>query len=102
MILHFDGRTWSRAAQGGFISGFGQQLATDGQGGLWLSAGNVEGPPQLFHYSAGQVIRVPLPGSTGSLTGSYSVSRIPGTTQVLTGGVIARVPGNLAVVFQSS
>jgi hypothetical protein len=104
VILHFDGRTWSRAARGGFISGIGQQLATDGQGGLWLSAENVEGPPQLFHYAVGQVIRVLLPGSTGSLTGSYSVSRIPGTTEVLSGGVISNSSNSTsrAVVFQSS
>lgn len=105
VILRYNGRIWSEAARGGFLSGTGQQFAADGHGGLWLPAQNVEGPSLLFHYSAGKVAIVYLPSSTGFPASSDSVSRIPGTAGVLSGGS-AYNPGNPAasrsVVFQYS
>jgi hypothetical protein len=100
VILRFNGRSWGLAARGGFLSAVGQQFAADGLGGLWLSASNVEGPSLLFHYSAGKVAPVSLPGSTGLPTASRSVSRIPGTTEVLSGG--SNDNTNRSVVFQYS
>jgi hypothetical protein len=105
VILHFNGRNWSRAAMGPFLSTTGQQLASDGKGGLWLSAGNVEGPSLLFHYSAGKVTTVTLPGSQGFPTASDSVSRIPGTAEALSGGSTynpSNPAANRSVVFQYS
>jgi len=105
VILHYNGHAWSRAARAGFISAVGQQFASDDRGGLWLSAENVEGPSLLFHYSAGKVTQVTLPSSSGSLTGSNSVSRIPGTAQALSGGAIfnaSNAAADRAVVFELS
>jgi hypothetical protein len=105
VVFHYNGRAWTRVAEGGFISTTGQQIASDGEGGLYLSAQNVEGPNLLFHYSAGKVASVALPSSTGFQSGSDSVSQIPGTAEVLSGGSTYN-PGNPAtnrsVVFQFS
>lgn len=105
VILHFNGRTWSKAAGGGFLSSDGQPMASDGHGGLYLPAGNVEGPSLLFHYSAGQVTRVKLPGGGTLPTSSESVSQVPGTAEVLSGGSIYHATNaalNRSVVFQLS
>jgi hypothetical protein len=105
VVLHYNGRSWSRAATGPFISRTGQQATADGRGGLWFSAGNVEGPTLLLHYLAGKVSIVYLPGGGTLPTGSNSVSRIPGTAEVLAGGLIYNATNPAAshsVVFQYS
>lgn len=105
VILHYNGHTWSKAAGGGFISRVGQQVASDGKGGLWIPAENVAGPNLLFRYSAGKVTIVYLPTTTNWPTSSNSVSRIPGTTEILSGGAVVNVNNpavNRSVVFQYS
>jgi hypothetical protein len=105
VILHYNGRTWSKVAGGPFLSAPGQQVVADGRGGLWLSARNVEGPSLLFRYFAGKVTTVVLPTSTTFPAGSNSVSRIPGTAEALSGGTLyspSSPAANRAVVFQYS
>lgn len=105
VILHYNGHAWSRAGVGGFISSVGRQAASDGTGGLWISAQNPVGPSRLFHYSAGKVTLLFLPGSTGLPTASNSVSRIPGTAEAITGGTAFNASSsaaNRAVVLQYS
>jgi len=105
VILHYNGHAWSRVGVGGFISSVGQQAAPDGTGGLWIPAQNPEGPNRLFHYAAGKVTLLFLPGSTGLPTASNSVSRIPGTAEAITGGTAftaANSAANRAVVLQYS
>ena len=105
VILHYNGRTWSRVGVGGFISEVGQQAAQDGTGGLWIPAQNPEGPNRLFRYSGGKVTLLFLPGSTGLPTASNSVSRIPGTADAITGGTAfsaSNSAANRAVVLQYS
>jgi len=105
VILHYNGHAWSRVGAGGFISSAGQQAAQDGTGGLWISAQNPEGPNRLFHYAAGKVTLLFLPGSTGLPTASNSVARIPGTAEAITGGTAFNATNsaaNRAVVLQYS
>jgi hypothetical protein len=105
VILHGNGRSWERAASGSSASPDGQELTADGRGGLWLPATNAAGIPLLLRYSGGQVTVVTLPSPTGWPPASYSVSRIPGTGEVLSGGAVDN-PGdpavNRSVVFQYS
>jgi hypothetical protein len=88
VILHYNGRTWNKVAQGSF--GYGtmpsQQISPDGHGGLWLPMPGVLGAPSyLLHYAGGRLTPVGLPASP-QLVNVESVSLVPGSTQVLAGG----------------
>ena len=87
VLLHWNGRQWPKVAGGLF--GFGvqpvQQISSDGHGGLWLpmpGAGTQKS--YLLHYAAGHLTAAALPGATRTSIGT--VSRVPGTAQVLAGG----------------
>jgi hypothetical protein len=97
VLLHYDGRRWTKVAEPvGFIA-VGGNLASDGQGGLWIAAQDFPARyPALFHYSAGQVTAVTL-GAT-----SLSVSRIPGTSEALSGGWTDQNGQGIGVVQQYS
>ena len=104
VVLHFNGHTWARAAQTTLAScGTGQQISTDGSGGLWLPMPGASGAPSsVLHYAGGKLTRVPLP-VTGRKIRIESVANIPGTTQELAGGVrhAANNPvGDVAVILQ--
>jgi hypothetical protein len=80
-LLHWNGRAWSRAAtipDGVFGPG---DLTGDGSGGIWvdsLSAG-------IMHYSHGRLTTARLPISGIAIK---SLARIPGTADILAGGVV--------------
>jgi len=88
VLLHYNGRTWSKVAEGDFGLGTQplQQIAPDGHGGLWIPMPGVDGQNSyLLHYSGGMLtpVTLPVPSSKISID---SVARIPGTTNVLAGG----------------
>ncbi len=86
VVLHYNGRTWSKAAQGNFGYGAGQQIAADGRGGLWLPMPGASGAPSyLVHYAAGKLIAARLPVAAPYIS-IDSIARIPGTAQQLAGG----------------
>ena len=87
VVLHYDGHKWARVAKGNFDSyGTGQQISSDGSGGLWLPMPGASGAPSsMVHYAAGQLTQVPLPVS-GQKLRIGSVANVPGTTQELAGG----------------
>jgi hypothetical protein len=99
VVLHFNGHTWTRAAESGsFATISGESLTSDGKGGFWISSesfpSRLEGA--LFHYAAGQLTEVNL----GAF--AYSVSHIPGTAEALAGGFQAGTGTGSAVVWQYS
>jgi hypothetical protein len=88
VILHWNGRQWSKVAEGNF--GFGvqpvQQISSDGHGGLWLPMPGTDGQKSyLLHYSAGQLTQAVLPGGPNRITVD-TVALIPGTSDALAGG----------------
>jgi hypothetical protein len=88
VVLHYNGHTWSKVAEGDF--GYGtlpsQQVSSDGRGGLWLPMPGVLGAPSyLVHYTSGKLTKAVLPAGAQFMT-VESVARIPGTAQVLAGG----------------
>jgi hypothetical protein len=88
VILHYNGHSWSKVAEGSFGAGTSplQQVAADGHGGLWIPmpAAGAE-RSYLVHYSAGRLVAAALP--TGSRKISVeSIARIPGTAGLLAGG----------------
>jgi hypothetical protein len=99
VVLHYNGRSWTRVAEGGFITG--GQLASDGAGGLWIEGQNFPARlPELFHYSAGQVTGV-APGNSAQSV-SASVSQIPGTSEALAAGYQLGTGDGNSVVLQYS
>jgi hypothetical protein len=88
VLLHWNGHRWSKVAGGLF--GFGvqpvQPIISDGHGGLWIPMPGAGGQRSyLLHYAAGHLRVAALPGGTG-WTSVDTVSRIPGTFEVLAGG----------------
>jgi hypothetical protein len=89
VLLHFNGRAWSRVVLAkNNTSHTGQGVFPDGKGGLWIPAGDSAGNPALLHYSNGTVTLVTLPAEASWVpTIADSLSRIPGTSEMLAGGV---------------
>jgi hypothetical protein len=107
VVLHYDGHSWTKVAEGNFSSyGTGQQVSSDGSGGLWLPMPGASGAASsMVHYAAGQLTQVPLPVS-GEKLRIDSIANIPGTTQDLAGGFThaANNPASkvVAVILQFS
>ena len=89
VLLHFNGRAWSRVALAQNNTSFtGQRIFPDGKGGLWIPAGDSSANPALLHYANGKLTAVTLPEeATWVPTIAYSLSRIPGTSEMLAGGI---------------
>ena len=88
VILHYNGHSWAKVAQGSFGVGTSplQQVASDGSGGLWIPmpATGAE-RSYLVHYAAGRLTAAALPTGPRKIN-VESIARIPGTTQLLAGG----------------
>ena len=88
VILHYNGHSWAKVAQGSFGVGTSplQQVTSDGHGGLWLPMPAVGAEKSfLVHYSAGRLTAAALPVAPRKIS-VESVALIPGTEQVLAGG----------------
>jgi hypothetical protein len=88
VLLHYNGRAWSKVAEGNYGLGTQplQQLAPDGHGGLWIPMPGVDGQQSyLLHYADGKLAPVTLPVSSSRIN-IDTVALIPGTTIMLAGG----------------
>jgi len=89
VILHWNGKQWSKVAEGNF--GFGtqplQQASPDGQGGLLLPMPGVDGQKSyLLHYRPGHPLsEASLPGGPNGIS-VETVALIPGSNGLLAGG----------------
>ena len=106
VILHYNGHSWRRVAEGSFGIGTSplQQVSSDGHGGLWIPMPGFAGRPSfMVHYSGGRFTTVPLPVGARRID-VVSVSRIPGTADVLGGGFTHALgnpaAGVVAVILQ--
>jgi len=102
VVLHFNGHNRSKLATGQF--GFGpdwQQSNSDGSGGLWLPMATGLGGALLVDYAGGKLTKAAVNPATLTID---SVSRIPGTTQMLADGFTHTPDGTnvVAVLLQSS
>jgi hypothetical protein len=88
VILHFNGHSWAKVAEGSFGVGTSplQQVASDGHGGLWIPmpAAGAE-RSYLVHYAAGRLTAAALPIGPRKIS-VESIAHIPGTAQLLAGG----------------
>jgi len=106
VILHYNGHSWRKVAQGSFGNGTSplQQATSDGHGGLWIPMPGFDGQKSfMVHYLHGKLSKVPLPGGATRID-VVSVSHIPGTAQVLGGGFTHKAgnpsAGIVAVILQ--
>jgi hypothetical protein len=88
VVLHYNGHSWSKVAQGSF--GYGtqpsQQISPDGSGGLWLPMPGFGGlPSYVLHYSGGNLTPAALPHGAQGID-VESIANIPNTTEMLAGG----------------
>jgi hypothetical protein len=92
VVLHFNGQGWSLAAAGPTVINSAVTLASDGNGGLWMTSDTHQNFQVLLHYSAGQLVDAGEP--------FMSVASIPATAEALGGNAtgVATTP----VVFQFS
>ncbi len=89
VILHYDGRIWTRVAQGDWGVGTSpiQQVSSDGHGGLWIPMPGFGGQlSYLLHYSGGHVTQAALPISAHEVD-VQDVALVPGTTELLGAGL---------------
>jgi hypothetical protein len=107
VVLHYNGHSWARVAEGNFGSGTqpSQQIAPDGKGGLWLPMPGFGGQRSyLVHYSGGKLTTATLPHGPLGIN-VESVANIRGTTEMLGGGFThaSANPGVkvVAVILQS-
>jgi hypothetical protein len=104
VVLHYNGRTWRKVAQGNFgLGDTPQQVSSDGRGGLWIPMPGFGGRASfLVHFSGGRLTKAALPGG-GNGIDVISVAQIPGTTGQLAGG-FTHAPGGatgvVAVILQ--
>jgi hypothetical protein len=89
VLLHFNGHAWSRVVLAkNNTSPLGQGIFPDGKGGLWIPGGDGAQNPVLLHYANGKLTPVTLPEEASWVpTIADSLTRIPGTSQMLAGGV---------------
>ncbi len=106
VILHYNGHSWRKVAQGNFGIGTSpvQQAAPDGHGGLWIPMPGFEGRPSyLVHYLDGRLTKAAVPVGPRRID-VVSVAHIPGTAQLLGGGFTHVVnnpaAGVVAVILQ--
>ena len=90
ILLHWNGRRWSRvsAPRGVFNFETGAPVAQDGHGGLWLQDNGRTSPfpLYLYHYSHGHFTRDTMPH--GPDVNLQSFAWIPGTRSVWAAGHI--------------
>jgi len=89
VILHYNGHTWARVAEGNWGIGTSpiQQVSSDGHGGLWIPMPGFGGRPSyLLHYRGGHVTEAALPVSARKID-VQDVALIPGTAELLGAGL---------------
>jgi hypothetical protein len=70
-------------------------IASDGHGGVWLSAyGTNGGAPYLYHYNGGRWSRTATPTEKGYRAEIFALAAISGTTSVWAAGELASTVNN--------
>jgi hypothetical protein len=94
LLLHWNGRSWSRIAgklPNAILAG---PLASDGHGGVWLSATNAAfTAAELLHYSGGHWTTYTVPTDHGKLLDITGLSLVPRTRTVLGTAIVNYGPG---------
>ncbi|WP_067491871.1 hypothetical protein [Actinomadura hibisca] len=76
VLLHWNGKSW-KTVVAPKTSGVLQNLVYDGNGGLWMRAGQ-----RFLHYKSGKWSSAAVPGRPGVRTAIAGLARVPKTTSV--------------------
>jgi hypothetical protein len=87
VVLHYDGRHWSRAAHSDkFANPAIAQVTPDGAGGLWIPVPFSDGRPfTMVHFTGGRLRAAVLP-VPGSRLAVAAIAEPPGLRMILGGG----------------
>jgi hypothetical protein len=81
VLLHWNGKTWSRAAQDSGLAL--DEMTGDGTGGLWLSGSDVTSQAgYLVHYAGGTFTPQAVPTESGYDGVAGELAHVPGGTSV--------------------
>jgi hypothetical protein len=90
VLLHWNGRRWSKISGKLPNASLTGAIASDGTGGVWLAAVNAtDTVPLILHYSHGKWSTFTAPKAKGKLIGVEQLALIPGTHSVLGTAIIA-------------
>jgi hypothetical protein len=89
VLLHWNGTRWARVTRGIPAAALLGPVASDGQGGLWLSAETPAYAPYLAHYRNGHWTRVTVPAAAQGAVSVASLALIPGTRTLWGAGAVA-------------
>jgi hypothetical protein len=90
VLLHWNGRRWSKITGKLPNASLTGAIASDGTGGVWLAAVNAaDTVPLILHYSHGKWSTFTVPKAKGKLIGIEQLALIPGTRSVLGTAIIA-------------
>lgn len=101
VVLHFNGRHWSRAAlTGAARDPVPGQVIPDGTGGLWIPTGGFEGhqPSEMMHYSGGHLGFAALPAAKRGVLSINAMAAVPGTSRAI-GAAVAYGAYQSAVIL---
>jgi hypothetical protein len=94
LLLHWNGSHWSRVAGKLPNAVLAGPLASDGHGGVWLSASNAAlTVPELLDYNGGRWTTYTVPEDRGKLLDITALSLVPGTSTVLGTAIVNYGPG---------
>jgi hypothetical protein len=87
-LMHYNGHSWTKVATTTFGGNREQRIVPDGKGGLYLAAfASVGGQAAVLHYSGGKLTEVKIPAAASLPVLPFSLALIPGTSDLLAGGV---------------
>jgi hypothetical protein len=90
VLLHWDGRKWSKITGKLPNASLTGAIASDGTGGVWLAAVNAaDTVPLILHFSHGRWSTFAVPTANGKPIGIEQLTLIPGTHSVLGTAAIA-------------
>jgi hypothetical protein len=83
LLLHWNGNDWQSVAVPASISAFDQDIASDGQGGLWVSGySSTAESDELFQFQDGQWSGQPDPTQDGDQPSMYGLTWVPFSTSL--------------------
>ncbi len=90
VLLHWTGRKWSKITGKLPKASLSGPVASDGNGGVWLSAVNAaDTVPLILHFSRGHWSTFHVPTDKGKLLSIQQLTLIPGTRSVIGTATIA-------------
>jgi hypothetical protein len=104
VLLHWNGKKWTRVSPRYSLSAFDTDIIADGAGGFWVTgyasrAQHYKGP-YLLHYLHGHWSRQLAPTKSGGGAQFGGLALIPGTTQLWGAAELLNGTGSQGVIYK--